>query len=251
MNVSMARRFLAGLSLFLALASPFTARAGTFQISPLALTITRFGDVTVTNTSQGSIRFSISAFAWSQTPHARENRASSDDIVYFPQVFALDAGASQRIRVGITATPGQVERPYRLFVSELPPFDRHAAAGQQLLILSRIDIPVFQPPSANATTAPRIDRVEISAGSASVTVANDGTEHVAPSHVGVALRDAAGSRIWAGTADVWYVLARSSQSAELRLPEPACNRASSAQITWNAGGQTVTQTVKLSAGSCR
>ncbi len=251
MNFSRARRFLAGLSLFIALASPLTARAATFQMSPLSLTITKFGDVTVTNTSQEAIRFSVSAFAWSQTPQAREIKTASDDIVYFPQVFSLDAGASQRIRVGITATPASTERAYRLFITELPPFDPRAAAGQHLLILSRMDIPVFQPASAAAAAAPRVNHAEVSHASAFLTLGNAGTEHVAPSHVDVALRDASGSRIWTGTAGVWYVLAGSSQNAKLPLPPSACSRASSAQISWNAGGQTVTQAVKLSPGSCR
>jgi P pilus assembly chaperone PapD len=243
-------RIAASISLCAALLAPAIASAATFEVSPLKLNVATFGDVTVTNTSSEPVRFSIDAYAWSQTPSEREHRSASDAIAYFPQVFALSPGASQRVRISLDSRPGATEGAYRLFITELPPFDRNAN-GQKLLILSRIDIPVFEPPAVNGSTLPRIDHLSAVADKISALVSNDGTVHVAPSRVELIARDASGTGIWSSGSDVWYVLAQSRQLVNARVPNSVCARIRSVSASWNAAGRTVSQTFATPAGVCR
>lgn len=233
-----------------ALFAPLSASAATFEVSPLSLNITAFGDVTVTNTSGAPMRFSIDAYAWSQTPAEREHREPSDHVAYFPQVFALNPGSTQRIRMSLDTEPGASERAYRFFISELPPFDRGANA-QKLLILSRIDIPVFEPPAQQGAAAPRIERLGANSGNVSALVANAGSVHVAPSRVSLRARDASGTTVWSNNAVVWYVLAHSRQLAAARVPANVCANVRSISASWSVSGQTLSQSIATPTGVCR
>jgi fimbrial chaperone protein len=248
--LKIAFRLAAAALLCAGLFTPALASAATFQVSPLSLNISTFGDVTVTNTSGEPIRFSINAKAWSQTPAESEHKEASDQIAFFPQVFSLDSGASQRIRVSLATPPGPSERSYRLFISELPPFNRKAN-GQRLLILSRIDIPVFQPPAQQGAPTPHIDRLAVSRGNISALVANYGNTHIAPSHISLRALNASGAVMWSNDAEVWYVLAQSKQLATARVPANICENVRSISTSWNVNGNTVSKNLAIPAGACR
>jgi len=236
---------LAGATLW---SAPLVARAGSFQVSPVLVSVATFGDVAVTNTTSVTMRFSVSGFGWTQTPSEKHKIAPSDKLVYFPQVFTLAPGATQRVRVGMSDRTGPVEHAFRLYIAELPPFNPLQLKGQALTLLSRVDIPVFQPPTDPAVAVPGIERATEHDGNLGVLLANDGNVHTMPSQVGVTGRDADGKAVWSGSTDVWYVLAKSSQLATMPIAASACKRVRSFDITWRAEDRTVART--LANGTC-
>ena len=97
-------------------------RASDFTISPTTITLTNepAADVVVTNTGTSPLRLSVHAYAWSQETTEPEKLVESGKVVYFPEIFVLPAGGTQRIRVGVSGAPTDKEQTYRLVLEELP-----------------------------------------------------------------------------------------------------------------------------------
>ncbi len=243
----MARLFVFALGLIALL--PLAARAGTFQVSPILLSISKFGDVAITNTTSVPMRFSIKGSEWTQTATERMKKTDTDKVVYFPQVFTLGAGETQRIRVGMSDPATALERAYRLLIAELPPFNPLQVHGPTLTFLSRADIPVFAQPTGTAAANPAIDRLTNTTENVNILVTNEGNAHTMPSQIALTGRDAAGKSIWTGSGDVWYVLAKSAQTASIAVPAATCSRIKSFDAVWHVDGRTISRT--LANGTCR
>ena len=101
---------------------------------------------------------------------------------------------------------------------------------------------------ANAASVPRIDRALVTAKGLRVVLDNDGNRHVAPSKIAVSGLDAAGTSVWNGNADEWYVLSKSERSADLELPAATCAKIKNFAVTWTMGANAITKS--LPNGGC-
>jgi fimbrial chaperone protein len=71
-------------------------------------------------------------------------------------MMTLSPGEERRMRVAVTATPGEVERTYRIFIEELPPPKNEPDGSNGVQVLTRVGIPIFVAPvktSAQATVS--------------------------------------------------------------------------------------------------
>lgn len=239
----------AALTALFAALSALAAASG-LQVDPLSLTVTAYGDIAVTNTGSDALRVAINAYDWTQNVAEQRHVEATDKVAYFPKIFTLVPGQTQRVRVGVDGAAGTVERAFRLFVTELPPLAPQQSGGSpRLQVLTRIDIPVFQAGPAAANAVPRIDHVAATPTGVRIVIGNDGGRHLAPSKIAVSGRDASGATVWSAQADEWYVLAKSERSADLDLPAETCRKIRSFDVRWTVGDRTVDAT--LSNGICR
>lgn len=242
------------LAAVLALASLTAASASDFTIAPTSLTLTNepAGDIGVTNTGTSLIRLSVHAYAWSQDAGSIEKLTDSDKIVYFPEIFVLPPGGTQRIRVGVAGGPTDKEQTFRLLITELPsPQSQTGSTG--VTFVGRVDMPVFVPPgnSIPQTRVPKIDGVHVDRGAVVATLGNEGTVHVRQSNLDFTATDRGGNAIWHDTKQPFYILAGATQNVHAQIPASICPKVASVAIVWSLrdnGGQLKSST---SAISCR
>src|ERR1700722_20328393 len=108
---------------FVSLAAEPRAWAASFEVSPVALSLsaaTTTGIVDVTNLSKDPVRLQVTGFAWRQGPDGEIQLGPTDELTFFPALVSLKPGEDRKIRVGVKAAPGLLEKTYRIFVEELP-----------------------------------------------------------------------------------------------------------------------------------
>ncbi|MBX3725691.1 MAG: molecular chaperone [Xanthomonadales bacterium] len=111
------RRLLPGLLLVLC---AFGAQA--VEIQPIRLQVAagaQAGDLSVRNPRAEVLRLQVDLMHWRQGPDGDVLEPATDALVV-PRMLSLEPGATQRLRVGLTAGPRDRERAYRLRIRELP-----------------------------------------------------------------------------------------------------------------------------------
>jgi fimbrial chaperone protein len=156
------------------------AHAAQFQVAPTQVALGgdhHTGSVTITNRSNAPVRFQVTALAWSEGEDGAMKLVPTDDLVVYPTLFTVDAGASRSVRLASMATPGAQEVPYRIFVEELPaPRRPDSVAPTRITMRTRMGIPVFLPPTA--TTFAGDVTAQLAGDDLTVRLRNRGTAHV-------------------------------------------------------------------------
>ena len=129
---------------------PAAALAGLFSISPIRLDLDRQNrteSISVSNDETArKLDMQAKLMEWSQDAKGNDVYVESNDLVYFPRIFAIEKQDQRVIRVGIKVPATTVEKSYRLFVEELPPAPDPAKKGAQVLFVLRFGVPVFVRP---------------------------------------------------------------------------------------------------------
>jgi fimbrial chaperone protein len=168
-----------GILVALALAVPLWARAGSFEVNPVGLTLSgtrSTGVVTVTNASDSLTVVQLEVVAWSQEK-GEDVYTPSRNLLATPPIFTLPVGGQQTVRLGLMSKPdAKLETAYRLFLQEVPPPNESGVQGLQVLL--RVGIPVFVEPAV--ATAPELhwNARRLSATEISVEAVNEGSAHV-------------------------------------------------------------------------
>jgi fimbrial chaperone protein len=234
-----------------ALAGTGAAEAANFSVNPTQIYLTRTTAsalLTLRNDSQETLRFQLTAFAWSQSRSGEMTLEPTGEVVFFPALLTLKPGEERRVRVGTAQQAQATERTYRLFVEELPPLET-TAGGAAVRVLTRMGIPIFvQPPDG----APRItlDGLAVHEGRLQFTVANGGSVHAVPSSIVARASDAGGAVLFERSVAGWYVLAGGRRDFEVELPADACGRASSYAVHVTFEESTISSTVAAPPGGC-
>lgn len=199
--------------------------AATFRVEPIHVFLGAKGKsalVTVTNESQETIRFQVTVFAWDQNRKGEMKLEPTEEVVFFPKLFTLDPGKSQKIRVGVTSTPLSVERTFRMFVEELPPVERPTPeAGTRVRVLTKMGIPIFvEPPEKKPLAA--IGGLVLADGELKFSVENQGNVHFSLFGVKVTGLRQDGTTAFDRRAEGWYVLAKGARDYQLRLTPDDC-----------------------------
>jgi fimbrial chaperone protein len=133
----------------------FAAAADTFAVSPVRISIPsgdRSEAVTVTNGSDGPVRFQVTGFAWAQRPDGATELTPSEDLIIFPTLATVAAHQSQVIRIGVVGASSDTERTFRIFLRQLPePNTAQNPARASITIRTRYSIPVFLEPPRPAS----------------------------------------------------------------------------------------------------
>ena len=106
------------------------ASAGTLGFGPPTLELTaraRIGTVSLTNRGTDPVRLEIKVLRWAQLLDGRMQLDPTDDAIVFPQLITIPANETRRLRVSLVVPPGELEKTYRIQVTEIAGFSGHCA----------------------------------------------------------------------------------------------------------------------------
>jgi len=217
----------------LALAASLPVAAADLEVSPVLVDFAagrRTAILTVRNAGAAPARFQAKAFSWSNGTDGALKLAPTREVAVFPPLLELAPGESRNLRVGTDAAAGPVERAWRLTVEELPREDA-PEAGMRVRVLTRVGLPVFLAPAAEAIARGEVVFVERAKGRIRFAVRNTGTVRLRPSAVTLSLVSGQGETVFAKPLEAWYVLAREARIYEVEPPPGACERAAEMVVT--------------------
>ncbi|HVZ75165.1 MAG TPA: fimbria/pilus periplasmic chaperone [Polyangia bacterium] len=228
-HAAAAPRFVFVLLAFAAVLAPSGARASAFNVRPTQVALSgraTSGLLTLKNESAETLRFQLSAFAWSQSPTGEVQVQPTQDVVVYPPLLSLAPGEERKIRVGATVPATAVERTYRVFVEELPPVTKAKDAKEgrtQVRVLTRMGIPIFLAPAgAEASAAGHIEPKLLRADKVAFEVKNTGNVHFQVRKARVLGLGAAKENLFERSVDGWYVLAGGTRVFEVQPPKGVC-----------------------------
>lgn len=238
------------LALLLLLLLPVAAQATPVSVTPTTVVLMPGSNselVTLTNESDTSARFEITAHAWTETEDGRTTLGPTQDLIVFPALLELPARGQKKIRLGTENTRTTVERNYRLAIRELP----QAASAQnplQIQVLTNMTLPIFVAnPEAQAKIALQVDPP--AAGKMRFTVSNTGGAHFMLQRIDIIGQGAAGEAFNVGQKG-WYVLAGGRRTFEVALGGARCAAASSITVRAFTSGPAGETRVALPPGAC-
>jgi len=158
---------------------PAVSVAGSFQVSPVRVTLSETSPtatINITNDSPGDdVVLQLRASSWAQQD-GEDAFTPSTDLLVTPPIFTIKAGGSQTVRVGLRkVVAGSVQQTFRLFMTEVPPPPKEGFAGLQVSL--SISIPVFVAPKMPVTGLP-VWRAKMVGASLEVSATNPANSHV-------------------------------------------------------------------------
>lgn len=217
-----------------------------FKIDPITVTLAR-GDssalVSVINQGDTKIRFQITGAAWRQSVDGHIQLEQTPALVFFPTVFTVDAQDTKKIRIGVTAPAGNVERAYRLTIAQLPPLEQviAPAKGAAINTLLRVSIPVFVEPNAPPAAGYDITQPIVSDGALKFEFINTGNVHVLLNSVEVVGKNSAGTPTFDYKDNAWYVLAGGRRDFSFALRKATCAATRTVDISFTSETGTAAQ----------
>lgn len=186
------------------------------------------------NGGSAPTRFQLAAFAWQESSEGEMKLYPTGDLLFFPSLLEIKPGATRRVRVASSLTPGSRERSYRIVASELPGPSKSGVVQ----VLTNLNIPVF----VQAVEAPPKPRVtsRIVKGELLVSVENVGLSYFKTESVRVVARSKQGAPLYEHTLRGWYVLAGGRRDYRLQLPKGACAQVESVSTTATTENRTKT-----------
>jgi len=239
------------LASLVALALPAAARASSFSLNPMLISLSPSATsviLTVKNETDQELRLQLTVFGWSQTEAGEMTLSPTDDILLFPNLVTLKGGEERRIRVGTSAAFGDTERPYRLFIEELPSAAAQPASSM-VTMRTKIGIPVFME-ATRAAGAAELQDLTVSGGRASMRLRNTGNVHVIVDRATFRGLDATGQTVFEQTQNGWYVLPGESRVFEQALGAD-CGKAATIVGEVAGHGKVLNIEAALTAGACR
>ena len=226
----------------LSIASVGFARAATFSVDPISVTLNKANQstsVAITNQSTRKLRLQITAFAWQQKPSGEMQLTPTQDLIFFPQLLTLDPGETRRVRIGVTAPQGSVEKPFRLFMEELPSLESVVAPkGASVTIRMKVGIPVFVSPLIAPKVTGAIRDAVVRDGTLSFDVVNTGNTHFAIQKVDVVGKNAVGSDVLSQQLSGWYLLAGETRHFAVPVSRERCSALHSLAVQVRADSTT-------------
>jgi fimbrial chaperone protein len=237
------------IALFLA-AIPLGVVAGSLKVVPIRVSLddpSATAVLTLTNQGQDRITVQLDAKAWDQDDQGADRFSETSDVVFFPRMLELEPEAQRIIRIGFQGEFKPVrEKTYRIFLQELPVAQPGVTALRFAVTLS---IPVFVRPGTEISDI-AIAAVTQEHGRLRVEVRNDGNAHVMVGGIRIRGLDAAGHPVFSNEMRGWYLLADSSRSYELPVPQDNCSRAAKIGVEVQTGRDTVTTGIDADASLC-
>ncbi len=240
----------AAVALGLALCTAAGAFAGNLGFGPPTLELTaraRIGTISLTNRDADPVRLEIKVFRWAQQLDGRMQLDATDDVIVFPQLFTIAGSETRRVRVSLMVPAGELEKTYRIQVTEIPGFAGTTRTPGSIAMLSQLKLPIFFAPLHERIEG-TIQEAGVRHGALTFAVANTGTVHFQTKRLSVAAFGSNGRIISSKSLDGWYVLPGSRR--EYRLPLASCADIRAISIRAEAGGR-VEQTIDVPADACR
>jgi len=225
----------------------FTAAAGAFGVSPIRVDLdpaTRSAIITVANDDDRKLYFQAKLFSWTQSAAGDDRLEENGDLIFFPQIFTVDAKDKRLVRVGVKSPPAGDERAFRLFIEEMPDPNEPAAGGAQIAVRLRFGVPVFVS-SGKGEARPEIEPLDGAKGALRVAIRNSGDRQIRFEE----LSARAGDRVVAKTAG-WYVFPGVTRAFSIPVAREDCPLPRSLEIRAVADGKEVRRTIDVPAAVC-
>jgi fimbrial chaperone protein len=224
--------------------SPF---AGAFGVTPIRVDLdpaSRTGLVTVSNDDERKLHFQVKLFQWTQNAAGEDEYAESGDLLYFPQIFTVEAKDKRIVRIGLKAPPSERERAFRLFIEEMPDPNAASGGGAQVAVRLRFGVPVFLS-SGKGEAQAEITSTEASKGAVRIAIRNDGTRQIRFEEIAVR----AGDKSIAKTAG-WYVFPGVTRVFTVPVAAQDCPVPAAVEIHATADGKDIQRTLEVPPTLC-
>src|ERR1700728_307941 len=205
MSKRASRNMRLALSAGAALLGAVPAYAANFSIDPVVASLSSHAPSTfldMGNTGVATLRFELNAFAWSQGPKGQIVLTPTDDMIFFPQLFTLNAGEKRKVRIGTVAPAEDTEKSYRLMLAQMPSLAGDRTAGSGVELLTQLSIPVFVEPAVVRKDAD-LSGVTATGRMISFQVVNTGNVHLVVEKATITGLNAAGTRAFSRQAKEW------------------------------------------------
>ena len=196
--------------------------AGLFSISPIRIDLDRQNktdSITVSNDEpERKIEMQVKLVEWTQDAKGNDVYVESNDLVFFPRIFAIDKQDQRVVRVGLKVPAAAIEKSYRLFIEELPPPADPGKKGAQVLFVLRFGVPIFVRPDKEQL-AGAIEGMEATPTAATIIVKNTGNQNFQIQSLSIKSGAAYEKEIVGG-----YVLAGSTKHITAQFPPETCRK---------------------------
>jgi fimbrial chaperone protein len=207
---------------------PAASVAGLFSISPIRLDLDRQNktdSITIGNDeTERKIEMQAKLVEWTQDAKGNDVYVESDDLVFFPRIFAVDKQDQRVVRVGLKVPAAATEKSYRLFIEELPPPPDPGKKGAQILFVLRFGVPIFVRPDKEQL-AGAIEGLEAAPTAATVVIRNSGNQNFQIQSLSLKSEAGYEKEIVGG-----YVLAGATKHVAAPFPPELCRKLGKLQI---------------------
>jgi fimbrial chaperone protein len=227
------------------------ALSGTFHVNPIRIMLSPQNSsalLTVRNDSAEKVRFQVGVFEWDQTPQGEMLLNPTDELIFYPNLLAIDAGEERNIRVGSNKPIVASEKSYRIFVEELPPVEKSEHSG--IRILTKMGIPVFIQPAKQSVQGQVVD-VKISETEFSFEIRNAGNVHFFPRNISVQGRGPQGETILASQLQPWYILPGGVRKYSVEIRQGDCHKLQSLMVEVELEGKLLKETFSMPLHVCK
>ena len=230
------------------LLAPAIAAAGNFGVAPTRVDFekgTRSAVIEVLSEDEQKLNFQVKLFEWTQTPEGKDEYRESQDLIWFPQIFAVGPKEKRIIRVGLKGAAPQpaLEKTYRLFIEEIPS-PAAVAAGTEVKVVLRFGVPLFVAPAV-PKRAFEIDSVGVERGKVLVRVRNAGSQSSKFDSVRVQRDNGL-----VAESQGWYILAGMTRTFEVPVDAAKCPPSGTLEVVASTEGASLKQSFASSPVLC-
>ncbi|MBI4681698.1 MAG: molecular chaperone [Nitrospirae bacterium] len=214
------RRFISVYSLsviffFLLSAEGFPAN---FSVSPIRIFFDgtqKTNVLTVKNMSDKPVSLEIKTVLWEHD----QTYSPTGDIIFFPRMLTMGIGEEKIIRIGHKMPQGQMEKTYRMFISEMPEI-RHEE-GATLQIVMNLGVPIFIGPSKPSPEG-EIEKISLSKSKLNISLKNSGNVHFIIKSIKISGKDATFTEVFNAEMAGWYLLSGNSREYTFEIEKENC-----------------------------
>lgn len=231
----------------------------TLGIYPVRLDLTpdkKIGEVTIRNRGENEVKAQVYAKTWDMDENGQYIEADTGDFVFFPRLLTIPGGEDKVLRVGYNGNFPPVEKPYRLYIQELPDIKDDQEETDQLEtgfdFLLKLSVPIFILPSdVQEPVKARIEVVEAVPDGLIIKLRNEGIRNFLVQKINARLIGQNGSVIeeYEGE-NPQRMLPRRSVFLSLPIENDGCGKAGKLWLRLHLYGSetTLTQSIDLNPG---
>jgi fimbrial chaperone protein len=225
--------------------------AGTFQVNPIRITLSQQSSsslLTVRNDSTERVRFQIGVFEWDQSADGEMLLTPTEDLIFFPNLLAIEPGDERNVRVGTNKSIVSTEKSYRIFVEELPPTEKSETQG--IRILTKMGVPIFIQPAKRLLQG-QVGQIKLAESRFSFEVKNAGNVHFFPRFIRVQGTGSTGETLFERDLQAWYILSGGIRRYSIDITQSDCPKLQNLAVEVEFEGKTLKENFSVPPSVCQ